>query len=338
MSQPQQKNHKTSPKLPWKTKLFMSAVTFFTDAASRQDFTVNRRLFNLLDFKSPPSKKPINGVSSSDVTVDASKNLWFRLYTPDTTSSGGKDVGLPVVVYFHGGGFTFMTANSKPYDDFCMRLARELPAVVVSVNYRLSPEHKYPAQYEDGFDVLEFLDNEKIDTFPNFASLNHCFLAGDSAGGNIVHHVAVQTSDSSFRKLKLVGLIAIQPYFGGEERTESELRLVGVPIVSVERTDWIWKAFLPEGSDRDHPAANVFGPNSVDLSEVNFPATIVFIGGFDPLQDWQRRYYEGLKKAGKEANLIEYPDAVHSFYGFPELPESSLLVKELRDFMQRHVK
>ncbi|KAK3219504.1 hypothetical protein Dsin_013474, partial [Dipteronia sinensis] len=159
----------------------------------------------------------------------------------------------------------------------------------------------------------------------------------DSAGGNIVHHVAVQASDSSFQKLKLVGLIAIQPYFGGEERTESEIRLIGVPIVSVERTDWIWKAFLPEGSDRDHPAANVFGLNSVDLSEVNFPATIVFIGGFDPLQDWQRRYYEGLKKAGKEANLIEYPDAVHSFYGFPELPESSLLVKELRDFIQRHV-
>ncbi|KAH7568407.1 hypothetical protein JRO89_XS07G0294500 [Xanthoceras sorbifolium] len=327
----QKKNPKTSPNLPWKTKLFLSTFSFFTDVVRRSNFTVNRRLFNLIDTKSPPSKKPINGVSSSDVIVDASKNLWFRVYTP----VGVSDVGLPVVVYLHGGGFTFLAANSKPYDDFCMRLARELPAVVVSVNYRLSPEHKYPAQYEDGFDVLKFLDREKIDNFPGFANLSNCFLAGDSAGGNIAHHMALRASDFSFQKLKLVGLIAIQPFFGGEEQTESELRLVGVPVVSVERTEWIWKAFLPEGSDRDHPASNVFGPNSVDLSEVNFPATIVVVGGFDPLQDWQRRYYEGLKKSGKDATLVEYPEAVHSFYGFPELPESSLLIKETRDFMQR---
>ncbi|MCI79838.1 putative carboxylesterase 18-like, partial [Trifolium medium] len=54
------------------------------------------------------------------------------------------------------------------------------------------------------------------------------------------------------------------------------------------RTDWLWKVFLPEGSDRDHGAANVSGPNAEDLSGLEYPDTLVFVGGFDPLNDWQK--------------------------------------------------
>ncbi|PRQ22416.1 putative carboxylesterase [Rosa chinensis] len=70
--------------------------------------------------------------------ADPSRNLWFRLYTPTAATTK-----LPIIIFFHGGGFAFMSAASKPYDDFCQRLAREIPAVVVSVNY------------DDGFDVLK---------------------------------------------------------------------------------------------------------------------------------------------------------------------------------------
>ena len=149
----------------------------------------------------------------------------------------------------------------------------------------------------------------------------------------MAHHVALRACEYKFLQLQVIGLIALQPFFGGEERTESETRLDGAPALNMERTDWFWKAILPEGSDRDHAAVNVFGPNSVDISGMEFPATIMFVGGFDPLQDWQKKYYEGLHKAGKEANLIEYENAFHSFYAFPELPEYSSMIKEVRDFM-----
>ncbi|PRQ22440.1 putative carboxylesterase [Rosa chinensis] len=96
----------------------------------------------------------------------------------------------------------------------------------------------------------------------------------------------------------------------------------------------MWKAFLPEGSDRDHPVVNVFGPNAVDISGVDFPATIVFVGGFDPLQDWQKRYYEGLKKRGKQAELVVFPNAIHTFYAYPELEDSSVFISRVRDFVQ----
>ncbi|KAF3947709.1 hypothetical protein CMV_026190 [Castanea mollissima] len=322
-----------SPHLPWKVRLLLSIQSFALNNSLNSNGTVNRTFLNLFDLKSSPSKNPINGVKSFDITVDPSRELWFRLYTPTTTTTTA--TSLPIIIYFHGGGFILMAANSNPFDKFCRRLAREIPSIIVSVNYRLAPEHKYPCQYEDGFDVLKFIDEENLEHFPQNANLKQCFLAGDSAGGNIAHHVALKASESKFLKLRVTGLIALQPFFGGEERTESENKLDRAPVLKVEHTDWFWKAFLPEGSNRDHATANVFGPNSVDISRVNFPATIVFVGGFDPLQDWQKKYYEGLHKAGKEAYLIEYENAIHSFYAFPDFPEHSLMIREVRDFMQK---
>ena len=222
-----------------------------------------------------------------------------------------------------------LSPSSQLFDDLCRRLAKELPAVIVSVNYRLAPEHRCPASYEDGVDVLKFLDENP----PANADLTRCYIVGDSAGGNIAHHVTARAGEHNFTNLNIAGVIPIQPYFGGEERTESEIQLAGAPLVSVERTDWCWKAFLPEGSDRDHPAANVFGPKSSDVSGLKFPKSLVFMGGFDPLRDWQESYCEGLKGNGKEVKVVDYPNAMHSFYAFPDLPESTLFMRELQDFI-----
>ncbi|KAK8717309.1 hypothetical protein V6N13_044581 [Hibiscus sabdariffa] len=325
---------KLSPKLPWKVRLFVSVMSFGVDMCRRSNFTVNRTLMNLFDPKSSASNNPINGVKSSDIVVDSSCDLWFRLYTP-TATDAPESATLPVVIFFHGGGFAFMAPNSKPYDDFCRRLAGELTAIVISVNYRLSPEHRCPTQYEDGLKVMKFIDD--VNQWPEGLDVNlkQCFIAGDSAGGNLAHHVAVKANEHKFRNLRLIGIIAIQPFFGGEERTEAEIQMEVAPFISRERTEWMWKAFLPEGSDRDHPAANVFGPNGEEISSVEYPATIVFVGGLDPLKDWQKRYYEGLKRSGKEAYLVEYPNAIHTFYAYPELPETSLFMKETRDFIQK---
>ncbi|KAE8647216.1 probable carboxylesterase 18 [Cucumis sativus] len=322
----------SSLRLPWKVKIILTAIALGTDICCRSDVSVNRFLANLLDFKSPLLKKPKNGVKSFDTTVDSSRNLWFRLYTPTIESTSES---LPLIVYFHGGGFVYMAPDSKLLDELCQRLAREIPAVVISVNYRLAPEHRYPCQYEDAFDLLKFIDYNAsaIEGFPPNVDFKRCFLAGDSAGGNIAHHMILKSADHEYRELEIIGLISIQPFFGGEERLESEIKLIKAPLSTYDRTDWYWKAFLPEGCDRDHPSVNVFGPNATDISNVRYPATKVLVGGLDPLIDWQKRYYEGLKKSGKEAYLSEYPNAFHSFYGFPELAESNLFIKDVRDFV-----
>ncbi|XP_027359186.1 probable carboxylesterase 18 [Abrus precatorius] len=321
------------PVLPWKTRISISFLSALTDAARRSNGTVNRRLMNFLDRKTQPNATPVNGVSTKDVIVDATRNLWFRVFTPTAAAA---NASLPVVVFFHGGGFAFLSPDSFAYDAVCRRFCRRIPAVVVSVNYRLCPEHRYPSQYDDGESIIKFLDENRA-ALPENADVSTCFLAGDSAGANLAHHVAVRACKSGLREVRIVGLVSIQPFFGGEERTASEVRLEGSPLVSVARTDWLWKVLLPDGSDRDHGAANVSGPNAEDLSGLDYPDTLVFVGGFDPLQDWQRRYYEWLQKSGKKAQLIEYPKMIHAFYVFPDLPESSQLISQVKDFITKRL-
>lgn len=325
-------------KLPLKLRILFTVFRFVLRLSRRQNGTVNRRLLNFVEIKTAPSKTPRNGVVSSDTVIDTTRNLWFRLFIPTTaTCTAVNGRRLPIIVYYHGGGFALSSPSSFPFDQWCRRLAKELCAAVVSVNYRLSPEYRYPTQYEDGFDALKFLD-DNLESLPVNVNPKLCFLAGDSAGGNLAHHVAVEGGAYEFSQLKLIGLIAIQPFFGGEERVGSEIRNPGRPILSLEDTDWYWKAFLPNGSNRNHPAANVFGPNStVDVSRVNYPATLILIGGLDILNDWQRRYYNWLTSEGKEVNLAEHPNAFHGSYMFDELPGSSYYIKEIQEFMQKRI-
>ncbi|GAB4837494.1 hypothetical protein Ancab_002355, partial [Ancistrocladus abbreviatus] len=285
----------------------------------------------LLAEKAPPSSTPVTGVVSSDVTVDPSRSLWFRLYVP--TSAVAAADAVPVVVYYHGGGFVLSSPDLKLYDDLCRGLARELSAVVLSASHRMAPEHRCPTQYDDGFETLKFIDRAKIDGFPPNADIGKCFLAGDSSGGNMSHHMAVRAAKHEFQKLRILGIILIQPFFGAEKRSESELEFEWNPIITLERADFVWKQFLPEGSNRDHPAVNVFGSKSKDISRIPFPATLVVTSGLDLLRDWSRRYYEWLVKSGKEAKLIEYPKVPHAFYAFQHVPEAHMLINEIKEFV-----
>ncbi|XP_038890362.1 probable carboxylesterase 18 [Benincasa hispida] len=324
----------SSSKLPWKYRLLLRLGTIITDACCRSNFTVNRWLTGILDWKIPPSTKPIDGVSSFDLTIDTSRNLWVRIFNPIIDGEHPNLQSVPVIFYFHGGGFVFSYADSALFHMAAHRLAKQLHAVVISVNYRLAPEFRCPCQYDDGFDAVKFIDETDEGILPEKADLSRCFILGESAGGNLGHHVAVRASEYTFKKLKLIGFIASQPFFGGEERTESEMRLRNQPPLSLRLCDWFWKAFLPEGENRDHAAANVFGPNGRDVSEVvKFPATVVFVGELDLLQDGQRKYYEGLKRMGKNVKMVEFPNAIHGFFAFWDLPQYSSMIKEMKDFI-----
>ncbi|KAJ3671591.1 hypothetical protein LUZ60_007670 [Juncus effusus] len=326
------------PSMPWKLRLTYSFLGRVTDLTRRSDGTLYRRFLNAIDFPASASLKPHSGVRSSDLELNPS--LKIRVFAPVDETADGSLSKRPILIFFHGGGFAYLSATTMAYDAVCRRFCRKIGAVVVSVDYRLSPEFKCPAQYDDGIEVMRYLDSGKIRSEAVVQGIeldfSSCFLIGDSAGGNISHHVARRYAmdKSSWKNLNLAGLITIQPFFGGEEFTESEIRLEGAPLVSIERTKWMWKAFLPAGSDRNHEAANISlsgKSESYELGE-SFPPVMVVVGGYDPLQDWQRRYYEMLKKKGKDVRLVEYPDAAHAFYVLP-FPESKMLLGEIVKFV-----
>ncbi|KAI7980415.1 putative carboxylesterase 18 [Camellia lanceoleosa] len=105
--------------LSWRTRLFVHFGSFILDACCLSHLIL--RFLRNVDLKSPPSSKPINGVSSSDMNIDPSRNLWFRLYLPPSTTP--TTTLPPLLIYFHGGGFLTSAANSKIYDHLCRNLA-----------------------------------------------------------------------------------------------------------------------------------------------------------------------------------------------------------------------
>jgi acetyl esterase/lipase len=135
-------------------------------------------------------------------------------------------------------------------------------------------------------------------------------------------------------RLRLAGAILIQPFFGGEERTEAEVAFdKACRILTVARADHYWREFLPEGATRDHPAARVCG-EGVELADT-FPPAMVVSGGFDLLKDWHARYVETLRAKGKLVRVVEYPDAFHGFYAFPEIADSGKLVDRGHEAVRR---
>jgi gibberellin receptor GID1 len=325
--------------VPLNTWILISNFKLAYTLLRRPDGTFNRELNEFLDRKVPANAIPVDGVFSFDV-VDRDTNLVKRVYLAARENEAQRGITelekplstteiVPVIVFFHGGSFVHSSVDSAIYNTFCRRLVSICKAAVVSVNYRRSPEHRYPCAYDDGWAALQWVHSRSWLRSGKDSKV-HVYLAGDSSGGNIAHHVAVRAAEEGG---EVLGSILLHPLFGGQERTESETRLDGKYFVRIQDRDWYWRAYLPEGEDRDHPACNVFGPRSRSLEGLNFPKSLVVVAGLDLLQDWQLGYVEGLKKSGQEVKLLYLEKATIGFYFLPNNDHFHCLMEEIRNFI-----
>ncbi|GLJ18477.1 hypothetical protein SUGI_0327660 [Cryptomeria japonica] len=263
------------------------------------------------------------GVASKDVTLDSDLGLWVRIYCP--LDAAAKHQSLPVCLYFHGGGFCRGSASWKPFHALCIRIATAAGAIVVSVNYRLAPEHRLPTAYDDSAAALSWLRSGGAEDpwLRRHSDLSRIFLVGDSAGGNVVHHVGLR-EPSSWR-----GLVMVQPSFAGEERTASEAE-------SPQATKYSDKS-LPVGATRDHPFCNPLATDALRelLERATLPPLFVVIGGRDIRRDRERDYCELLKKYGKDVKVLVLEEEDHGFYALtPESENTELLVQEIALFVK----
>ncbi|KAE8692101.1 Gibberellin receptor GID1 [Hibiscus syriacus] len=325
--------------VPLNTWVLISNFKLSYNLQRRPDGTFNRDLSEFLDRKVPANINPVDGVFSFD-HVDRATGLLNRIYQPslkDEARWGIVDLEkplstteiVPVIVFFHGGSFTHSSANSAIYDTFCRRLVSVCKAAVVSVNYRRSPEHRYPCAYDDGWAALKWVKSRTWLQSGKDSKV-HVYLAGDSSGGNIAHHVAVRAAEAD---VEILGNILLHPMFGGQMRTESEKRLDGKYFVTLHDRDWYWRAYLPEGEDRDHPACNPFGPRGRRIGGLKFPKSLVVVAGLDLIQDWQLAYVEGLKNYGHEVKLLFLEKATIGFYFLPNNDHFYCLMEEIKVFV-----
>ncbi|KAM7491691.1 hypothetical protein LguiA_034612 [Lonicera macranthoides] len=243
-------------------------------------------------------------VLSKDIPLNQSNATWLRIFLPREASDYSfPKTKLPLIVYYHGGGFILASVGSSVMHTFCEIMAVEIPAVVVSVEYRLAPEHRLPAAYDDCVEALHCIKTTNDEWLKNFADFSNTYVMGGSAGGNIAYHAGLRAASDDLGPLKIKGLILQQPYFGGSKRTESELRLANDKILPLSICDVMWGLGLPVGVDRDHEYCNpTVGGGSVALDQIRKLGWKVMVMGCDgdPLVDRQIELVKLLEKKGVE--------------------------------------
>lgn len=249
------------------------------------------------DPHTPPAPDPSLPIPvlTQDALINNSNNTFARIFLPRNVHSSAA-TKLPLIVYFHGGGFVLFSAASDFLQHACANLANDTNSIVVSVEYRLAPEHRLPAAYDDAVEALHWIKSKSNDWLRNHADYSNCYLMGSSAGANIAYHAGLRvaaeiTVDGNYlTPLKIQGLILSQPFFGGTKRVASEIRLKDDAVLAPHVCDLLWDLSLPLGVDRDHEYCNpTAGNGSVILEKVKELTWRVLVSGCDgdPLVDHQ---------------------------------------------------
>jgi acetyl esterase/lipase len=280
----------------------------------------------------PPGHDEATGVVSKDVPLSASS--FARLYLPPqaVTEEATK---LPVLVYFHGGGFVIGSAATCVYHRCINDLAAACPAVAVSVDYRLAPEHLLPAAYEDSLAALKWVLAASDPWLAAHGDLSRVFLAGDSAGGNICHHLAMHPD---VRHVKLKGIVLIHPWFWGREPIAGEREHRRSPVGSggsqMERKMNLWEFVCPDAADGvDDPRMNPTGPGAPGLEDLACEKVMVCVAEGDHLQ-WRGKAYAEAASKAKVVETVESAGVGHVFYLLvPDMEEARELLARIAGFV-----
>nr|XP_010932611.2 probable carboxylesterase 17 [Elaeis guineensis] len=279
----------------------------------------------------PCTWAPEPNVASRDISFNNSTGLWARFHVPNRRGQ------LPLLVYFHGGGFCIGSAAWRCYHEFLARLSSQANCLIMSVSYRLAPENPLPAAYEDGLAAIKWVRQhathctDELSWWQTKCNFSQMFVGGDSAGGAIANNVAAQLGLAGVPAW-LKGVILIQPFFGGETRTASEKnsRPSMRSTLSLAASDCYWRLALPLGSNRDHPWCNPIAMlSSPKLEDLRLPPLLVCISEMDILRDRNLEFCKALERAGKSVEYDVYGGVGHAFQVLSKSPMSQVRTQEM---------
>ncbi|KRB52140.1 MAG: alpha/beta hydrolase [Pseudomonadota bacterium] len=236
-------------------------------------------------------------VEARDLQVDGADGpIGARLYTP-----AGAPAVTPGLVYFHGGGFAI--GDLESHDGHCRRLASFAGIRVLAVDYRLAPEHPFPAGHDDALASVKWVFDHAAELGVDPARIA---VGGCSAGGNLAASVSIDLKNDPKRKLAFQ--LLLYPGIWPDVETQSRKDLDG-PILTKAAIAWFDKC-LAVGDHPQAARANIGAKADV----TGTPPALVVTAGYDPLKDEGRDYAARLNAAGVKATHVEYADLVHDFY------------------------
>lgn len=237
----------------------------------------------------PPRPHP--GVAAiEDDSIDGPAGpIGFRRYVPQGAGAG-------TIVYAHGGGWVFGAPDL--FDPLCSWLAASAGRVVVSIDYRLAPETRFPGPVEDMVVAVAAVARGP----------RSVVVAGDSAGGNLAAASALMLRDRG--DASLAGQVLLYPVLDHDFSNDSYRRLGDAGrIVSTADMRWFWDQYAPDAADRGHGYAAPL--HAEDLT--GLPPALIAVGGWDPLHDEGVAYARRLGAAGVAAELIDLGDMIHGY-------------------------
>jgi acetyl esterase len=246
-----------------------------------------------------------------------------RIYAPSTGNAP-----LPTVAYFHGGGW--VQGDLETHHGLCARLAQHADALVVAVDYRLAPEHKFPAAVEDCLAAYRWLRTHGRDIGANAARVA---VAGDSAGGNLAAVVSQLAASGGIPVPTCQALVYPAVDFSLE--TDSHRELVDGHVIPRERIRWYADQYLRSEADKIDPRASPLRAPAL----AGQPPTLIVTAGFDPLRDEGRAYGDRLRAAGVDVVYREYPGQIHAFVSLTRaIPQGMTCTLEIAEYLRRAVR
>jgi acetyl esterase len=239
---------------------------------------------------------PVAVAAVADRTIPGpAGELPVRVYTPEGQAP------FPIVVFFHGGGWVVGTLDS--YDPLCRALAAATPAVVVSVDYRLAPEHRWPAAAEDAYAATLWASRHAAELG---GAQHRLAVAGDSAGGNLAAVVALGARDRGGPALAFQ--LLVNPVLDAAGDTASWRDYAEGYQLTAAGMRWYWEQYLGEA---DGLAPDASPPRAAFAG--GLPSALVVGAECDILRDEGEAYAARLREAGVDARAIRVPGMVHGF-------------------------
>lgn len=229
-------------------------------------------------------------------------DIGVRIYWPDDTGAGRPR---PLLVFFHGGGFAL--GSTDTHDDICRALCKDGDVIVVSVDYRRSPEHKFPAAPEDCYAALLWTKTNAENLGGDDKRIAVC---GDSAGGNLSAVVAQMARDRGGPQI--IYQILIYPNVDADPAFQTDSRMLfgnGDYFLSHDDIVWIIGMYVPQGANLASPYLSPLRARSLAA----LPPALVITAGCDPLRDEGRMYAERLAAAGVPVELKCFETTIHGF-------------------------
>jgi acetyl esterase len=250
---------------------------------------------------SPGEPEPVAHVENRTIPGPDGE-IGVRIYRPASRAK------LPALVYFHGGGFVL--CNLDTHDGTCRSLANGAGCAVVSVDYRLAPEHRFPAAPEDCYAAARWVAERGGEIGVDGSRVA---VGGDSAGGNLSAVVAQMARDR--RGPKLAYQLLVYPVTDASFDTPSYRDNAEGYFLTTQAMKWFWRQYLADAAEAENPYASPL--RAKDLS--GLPPGLCITAEFDPLRDEGEAYAAKLRKAGAQVATSRYDGMFHGFFGMGAL-------------------